>query len=98
MRWARYEIRDRYHVYTCMHCLRHGHSEKDCKHKDDEVICGKCAKNHKTNDCKAGSNEWKCQNCIRFKKHNIDHCVNSKYCEIMQQEIINVAERTDHGY
>ena len=72
--------------------------KKNCKHKDEEIVCAKCSQNHSTNDCKTDRKDWRCQNCIRFKMNETDHCVNSRYCHLMQNEIKKVAEMTDHGY
>ena len=96
LRWGRYQIRDRYHVLTCYHCQRHGHTLKNCKFKDDEVVCGICSGNHRTSDC--SSNVQKCINCVRQKREEVNHRVNARCCKVFDAELSKLASITDHGF
>ena len=100
LKWARYTVRDRYHVLTCFHCQRHGHIEKYCKFKQngDHNICGKCSGNHKNKECTSESENYKCINCVRQSRHETNHSVNYRECESMKLEIEKIRAMTDHGH
>lgn len=101
LKWARYNVRDRYHVFNCYFCQRYGHSENNCKFKSngDVACCGKCAGNHPTKDCTVNTNDGaKCINCIRHSRDDVNHVVNSKQCKSLDAEMARVRNITDHGY
>lgn len=100
LKWARYNVRDRYHVLTCFHCQRHGHTEKYCKFKQngDHAVCGKCSGDHMSKDCTVGSEQYKCVNCVRQSRQENNHSVNYRECESMRLEIEKIKAMTDHGY
>lgn len=45
LQWSRYQILDRYHVLTCSHWQRHGHTSKIYNFKEDDVVCAICCGN-----------------------------------------------------
>ena len=101
LKWARYNVRDRYHVFNCYYCQRYGHSESNCKFKSngDIASCGKCAGNHLTKDCKENANESaKCINCMRHSRDDVHHVVNSRQCKSLDAEMARVRNIPDHGY
>lgn len=98
LKWARYTVRDRYHVFNCFHCQRYGHTESNCKFKQngDPFSCAKCAENHPTKDCTNDS--VKCINCVRHLRPDIIHPVNSRQCKSLEMELSRLRDMTDHGY
>ena len=102
LKWARYTVRDRYHVFNCNYCQRYGHSEEsNCKFKSngDIASCGKCAGLHLTKDCTGNVNDSaKCINCVRHSRDDVHHVVNSKQCKSLDADMARVRNITDHGY
>ena len=92
LRWGRYQIRDRYHVFTCFHCQRHGHTSKNCNFKEDDDVCG----NHKTSDC--SSNMQKYINRVRQKRGKVNHRINARCCKAFTAKLTKLASITDHGF
>ena len=96
LRWANYDVRDRYHVMTCYRCQRFGHRADRCRSNIEDTVCGRCAENHKTKDCT--SNTFKCINCVRAKHQDVGHRVNTRACKSLENQLLQVALITDHGY
>jgi len=59
-------VRDYIYIKRCFKCSGFNHSHDNCKVQ--EVICPKCAGDHKLADCAAQDKEHKCINCINHNK------------------------------
>ena len=99
LEWARYKVRDRYHVLTCYHCQHYGHKAQDCKEKDKVAKCAICAGDHDTRACQHGNDSAKhsCINCIRQSRPETGHKVNAKCCLSLEAQVKKLASKTDNG-
>ena len=96
LQWGIYNIRDRYHPLVCYHCQRYGHIADNCKDKEEDPCCFKCAGNHKSKTCT--TDQRKCINCERRKKSDTKHSATDYSCPVRSEEVDKIINLTDHGF
>jgi hypothetical protein len=84
----RCKVFDALYVKRCLRCCSlDGHTAKDCK---KEMVCFKCAGNHKRDACRTEVS--KCTNCDNANKKlnlklNTAHSALDRLCPVFQREI-----------
>ena len=96
LEWGIYKVRARFFATICYHCCKPGHIRVNCRNKDKDPQCRKCAENHSITDC--SSDVKKCINCVRAGKTDVNHCATDTLCPILKAEIARIENMTDHGY
>jgi hypothetical protein len=85
--WNKCAVLESVDLTRCFKCSMYGHIEKYCK---KEMVCPKCAGNHKVHDCT--SETVKCANCLNCNEKlklnlNVDHMVFDRECPVFKRKI-----------
>lgn len=83
--WSKCRIFDAIHIRRCFNCCSYSHLKEDC---DAEIVCFKCAGQHKSADCNV--EEEKCINCTNSNKTlhkdiDVKHNALSFECPVYQR-------------
>ena len=66
-----HNIRDRFYVRRCNRCQGFGHYEDKCA-ANNHLVCGFCAKDHKSDDCPDKKKDHKHHSCINCSADGLD--------------------------
>ena len=100
--WHSCKVEVYQYIKRCYHCQRFGHTNHDCRDKDNKPFCGICAGDQNTTSC-GNKSETNCVNCQRNNnlnpsKRRLDsnHTVFSKECQCLRKVDQMITESTDY--